>query len=163
MTEDQRHNIRAIRKLLLAAFDVEELRGLFSFARNHDLHPVAGQFTPEDSKPAMVRKAVGYCQSRFLLDELLAEVKEANPRAYDRFAPELFTTDIAQPPEEETAGPVPERLTISSPIYLDLVRVPAGEFLMGSVAARDERAQDDELPPHRVRTLPEIQPWTQCL
>ena len=151
MTEETRHNIRAIRDLLETAFSVEELRGLFSFAENRDLRPVADQFTPEDSKPAMVRKAVEYCRSRFLLDELLAEVKDANPRAYERFEPELIIAGTEQSGEEEpAAGPTPEILTITSPISLRLVRIPAGEFLMGSVAARDEHAQDDEFPPHSV-------------
>ena len=62
---------------------------------------------------------------------------------------------LEPPREEDTTGPIPEILTITSPIYLDLVRVPAGEFLMGSVATRDEHAQDDELPPHRVN-VPEF-------
>ena len=52
--------------------------------------------------------------------------------------------------EPGAAAPMPGILTITSPITLDLVRVPAGEFLMGSVAERDEHAQDDELPQHRV-------------
>ena len=155
MTEEQRHSIHAIRELLLEAFNVEELRVLFSFAMCDDLHPVADRFMPVDGKPAMVRNAVEYCQSHLLLDELLAEVKEANPRAYDCFAPELFTTEIEQPREEETTNPIPEILTITSPIHLELVRVAAGEFLMGSVKARDEFAQDTELPPHRVH-VPEF-------
>lgn len=33
---------------------------------------------------------------------------------------------------------------------LELVRVPAGEFLMGSDKAKDKRAHEDELPQHRV-------------
>ncbi len=46
-------------------------------------------------------------------------------------------------------------LTIRDPIALDLFRVPAGEFLMGSDAARDRQAQEDEFPQHRV-FLPEF-------
>ena len=78
-----------IRELLLAAFTVEELGGLFSFAINRELRPVVDQFSPEDDKPAMVRKAVAFCRYRFLLDELLAEVKEANPGAYAHFEDRL--------------------------------------------------------------------------
>ncbi len=59
------------------------------------------------------------------------------------------------PAEAGTASPGPGTLTITSPIALDLVRIPAGEFLMGSVVARDDQAQDDELPQHRVY-LPEF-------
>ena len=57
--------------------------------------------------------------------------------------------------EEHAAGPMPEILTLISPITLDLVRIPAGEFPMGSVATRDRHAQDDEFPQHRVY-LPEF-------
>ena len=57
--------------------------------------------------------------------------------------------------EEHAAGPMPEILTLTFPITLDLVRIPAGEFPMGSVATRDRHAQDDEFPQHRVY-LPEF-------
>ena len=46
--------------------------------------------------------------------------------------------------------PPPDVLTITAPIYLELVRVPAGEFLMGSDLAKDELAEDNEQPQHRV-------------
>ena len=45
-------------------------------------------------------------------------------------------------------------MTVTSPIEMELVRVPAGEFLMGSDPAKDSQASDDELPQHRVN-LPE--------
>ena len=67
----------------------------------------------------------------------------------------LLITDTQQPRGGEPPGPTPEILTITNPIYLDLVRVPAGEFLMGSVVARDKDAQDHEFPPHRVH-VPEF-------
>ena len=89
MAQERRHNIGVIRELLLAAFTAEELRGLFSFAINRELRPVVDQFSPEDDKPAMVRKAVAFCRSRFILDELLAEVQEANPGTYARFEDRL--------------------------------------------------------------------------
>ena len=43
-----------------------------------------------------------------------------------------------------------EILTISDPITLALVRVPASDFSMGSDATRDQHAQEDEFPHHRV-------------
>ena len=46
--------------------------------------------------------------------------------------------------------PTPDVLTITSPIHLELVRVPAGEFLMGSDPAKDKDARDNEQPQHRV-------------
>ncbi len=49
----------------------------------------------------------------------------------------------------------PNPLLIEAPIYLELVRVPAGEFLMGSDGTKDPGAPDDEKPQHRVH-LPEF-------
>ena len=46
-------------------------------------------------------------------------------------------------------------LTITSPIHLELIRIPAGEFFMGSDAAVDTDAADEEMPQHRVN-LPEF-------
>ena len=155
MAEQPQHNIRAIQELLITGFNVEQLRSLFSFARCEELRPVADEFTPEDGKPVMARKAIDYCQSRLLLDELLAEVREANPRAYEQFEPDLLMPGVEHTHEEEPHRSTPKILTITSPIHLDLVKVPAGEFLMGSVPARDEHARESELPPHRVR-VPEF-------
>ena len=39
---------------------------------------------------------------------------------------------------------------VTSPIHLEYVRVPAGEFLMGSTLAVDREAAKGELPQHRV-------------
>ena len=57
--------------------------------------------------------------------------------------------------EPERDRPAPsqralEAFTISAPIHPELVRVPAGEFLMGSHSAKDAGAFDDEQPQHRV-------------
>jgi formylglycine-generating enzyme required for sulfatase activity len=46
-------------------------------------------------------------------------------------------------------------LAVTSPIHLECVRVPAGEFLMGSSLAVDREAAKGELPQHRV-TLDEF-------
>ncbi len=45
---------------------------------------------------------------------------------------------------------LPDSLTITTPIHMELVRVPAGEFLMGSDPAKDKHADDDEQPQHTV-------------
>jgi formylglycine-generating enzyme required for sulfatase activity len=54
------------------------------------------------------------------------------------------------PTAEEVVAEAADVLTISSPIHLELVRVPAGEFLMGSDPVKDKDAEDDEQPQHRV-------------
>jgi formylglycine-generating enzyme required for sulfatase activity len=43
-----------------------------------------------------------------------------------------------------------EILVIDSPIQLEFVRVPAGEFLMGTDPGKDKFARPDEQPQHRV-------------
>jgi len=49
----------------------------------------------------------------------------------------------------EDEAPV-RRLAITSPVHLELVRVPAGEFQMGSHPALDNKAMQDEQPQHWV-------------
>jgi formylglycine-generating enzyme len=51
---------------------------------------------------------------------------------------------------QPAAQPLPGILTVESPIHLELVRVPAGEFLMGSDPKVDKDATDDEQPQHRL-------------
>ena len=41
-------------------------------------------------------------------------------------------------------------LTLAPGVTLELVRIPAGEFLMGSDKKQDESANDDEMPQHKV-------------
>ena len=43
-----------------------------------------------------------------------------------------------------------DALVIDAPLRIEFVRVPAGEFSMGSDPARDNFAQPDEMPIHRV-------------
>ena len=46
---------------------------------------------------------------------------------------------------------VPDRIVIEQPIRMELVRIPAGEFLMGSDKTKDRQAFLDEQPQHSVR------------
>jgi formylglycine-generating enzyme required for sulfatase activity/uncharacterized caspase-like protein len=59
--------------------------------------------------------------------------------------PVLKPVSPPAPPEPE-----PDALTLTAPIELELVRVPAGPFLMGSDPAQDEDARDREQPQHTV-------------
>ncbi len=83
--ESERYNLSAIRDLLVAAFNADELQELFYFAQSDELKEVVHQFREDDSLPDMVFKAVGYCERNSLLGELLLEVEEANPRKYQEY------------------------------------------------------------------------------
>ena len=138
----QEYNMAAIRQLLLAAFPPEELRR-FCYDRP-DFRPVVRRFSPRHSLEDMADALITYCDTYLLFPELLAELKQQNPRQYARF----LEPDHAR---EEPAPRAPEILSISQPVSLLLIRVPAGEFLMGSVMSRDKDARDNELPPHKVQ------------
>jgi formylglycine-generating enzyme required for sulfatase activity len=64
-------------------------------------------------------------------------------------------SSVAAPSVVERRESRPDVLTITSPIHLELVRVPAGAFLMGSDPGKDEDAREDEQPQHRL-DLPEF-------
>ena len=90
--------ISAIRRLLTAAFTPDALRRLL-----YDLpafYPVVSRFGPKDSLDDMIAEVIDYCSTRLLWDELLAEVRSANPRQYERFASDLYAT------REQTYTPV---------------------------------------------------------
>jgi formylglycine-generating enzyme required for sulfatase activity len=134
-------DIAKIRQLLLAAFTPVELRRFC-----HDrptFRVVVRRFSPRHSLEEMADELITYCENFLLLPELLAELKQQNPRQYARFIQSDQIPDRPSPP-------TPELLTISRPISLHLLRIPAGEFQMGSVMARDKDAREDELPPHLV-------------
>jgi formylglycine-generating enzyme required for sulfatase activity len=156
MTNDaQEYDIAAIRQLLLAAFTPEDLRRFC-----HDrptFRPVVNRFGPSHGLDDMADELITYCENYLLFPELLAELKRHNPRQYARFIePELSGAESAPPtPEPALSASDRDILTIASPISLLLVHVPAGEFQMGSVMARDKHALDHELPPHMVH-LPEF-------
>jgi formylglycine-generating enzyme required for sulfatase activity len=142
----QDYNIAAIRQLLLAAFTPEDLRR-FCYDRP-DLRPVVRRCSPRHSLEDIVDELITYCETYLVFPELLAELQHHNPRQYARF---LEPDQFSLPPPPST----PEILTISHPISLHLVRVPAGTFQMGSNTSRDIDAKADELPLHLVH-VPEF-------
>ncbi len=56
---------------------------------------------------------------------------------------------VMQPP------PKPKTLTLTNPFQMELIRIPAGKFLMGSDPAKDKEARDYEQPQHTVN-LPDF-------
>ncbi len=70
-------------------------------------------------------------------------------------APRSSASSDAEPATPRQPDPPPAHFTIESPIHLELVRVPAGEFLMGSDLQVDMDAYDNEEPQHRLH-LPEF-------
>lgn len=79
--------IAAIRSLLHEAFTAEGLRRFCQDDPN--FRPVTAGFGPGQGQDDMVDRLIDYCRTQLLWDELLAGVKEASPRQYDRFAPRL--------------------------------------------------------------------------
>jgi hypothetical protein len=96
------YNLATTRELLLAAFTAEELRRFC-----HDrptFYPIVDRFGPEYGLDDMVDEVITYCEKHLLFDELLAEIKEYNPKQYARFAPRVGLA---------TAGPVSLRKYVS--------------------------------------------------
>lgn len=90
--------------------------------------------------------------ARVELERLSQEDENPAVRGAAAGALGTFPTKVAAPPPVKIKKPAPrpDALTITSPIHLELVRVPAGEFLMGSDPAKDKEADADEQSQHRV-------------
>ena len=84
------YNIAAVRDLLLAGFTGGDLRRLVLYTSRPDLKPLLHEFGSGDGLSAMVEKAITFSQKQDCMADLLAEVKEANPRQYARFEPRLL-------------------------------------------------------------------------
>lgn len=81
------HNVGAVRELLTAAFTAQTLR---RFCQDRPtFQPVIADFGPDPGLSEMTDRVIDYCGTRLLTGELLAEVKEENPRQYARFEPYL--------------------------------------------------------------------------
>jgi hypothetical protein len=79
--------IAVIRDLLEAAFTVQSLR---RFCQDRPaFHPLLNQFSPEHGLDDMVERAIEYCGTLLLWEELLDGVQEASPRQYARFVERL--------------------------------------------------------------------------
>lgn len=77
----QNYNYPAIRKLVEAAFDDEDLQ-IFCYDHFSD---VAEMFTTGQTKRARVQMLIDYVRRHGLTDRLLGEIRAANPYQYEKF------------------------------------------------------------------------------
>ncbi|MBN1660393.1 MAG: CHAT domain-containing protein [Anaerolineae bacterium] len=88
------YHLGAIRKLLTSAFTAETLR---YFCRDRPLfRPVLNAVGPKEGLNGLVEGLVVHCEVNMLFDELLAAVKDVNPRVYKYFERELVGPGGAQ-------------------------------------------------------------------
>jgi Tol biopolymer transport system component len=98
----ERYDIATVRQLLRAAFTAEDLR---RFCQDRPaFRPILADLGSDPGLNKTVDVLISYCQTHDLFDELLAEVKEVNPRQYARFEP-----DLPIPAEELAKIPCPYR------------------------------------------------------
>ena len=89
MTESAgRHNIAAIRELLLGGFTPATLVRMLS--DNASLRPITREFGPGQGMNDMVDRAIDYAIAFALLDELLSAIEEHNPRLYTEFHDQIY-------------------------------------------------------------------------
>jgi formylglycine-generating enzyme required for sulfatase activity len=76
---------------------------------------------------------------------------------YNVQAEATATVEVQTPPlrvtegiEQKSVSVYAETLTLTEPLRITLVHIPAGEFLMGSNPARDKKARANEQPQHPV-------------
>jgi hypothetical protein len=109
--EAQKYNLATIRQLLIAAFTAETLR---RFCQDRPtLRPALDEFGPGQGLNEMVARVIDYCEMQVLFGELLAEVRQHNPRQYSNFEKCLFLHDDAPaqrvPRKQPSAAPTDEQ------------------------------------------------------
>jgi formylglycine-generating enzyme required for sulfatase activity len=115
-----------------------------------------------------LEKAIGAYEQALVLAHLTGDSKAkgsllaALDRAQKALGEAAEAAPVAAPPKidptpapqrEAPVEPQPEPFAITSPIHLELIRVPGGEFLMGSLS--EEYKQRDERPQHSIH-VPEF-------
>jgi hypothetical protein len=84
----ENYDWKVIRDLLLAAFTAEELR---RFCQDRPtFRPVTKRFGSGQGLDDMVDEVMTYCDTYRYFPELLDEVRQANPRQYDRFEAQIL-------------------------------------------------------------------------
>ena len=77
------YNLRAIRELLLAVFNADELRALVAY--DEELSPLRHEFSPSDAIIVMADKTIDFCLRFLLMEHLLSLVQGERPAQYERF------------------------------------------------------------------------------
>lgn len=140
------YDLSKIRLLLIDGFSEAELRD-FCFD-TPEFRPVHHELADLTGRAAIVRQLLEFAERRELFDLLLAWAKANNPAKYAKY--QSYTDPVTPSASGESPQTPPDRITLITPFPLELVRVPAGEFLMGSDPAKDKNARKDEQPQHRV-------------
>ena len=137
-----KYDLKEIHTLLTKAYDETGLRRMINL--NNDFRPLRNHIANLNSLSDVTDALIDYCERCVLLNELLEQIKGDNPKQYEANGPYHLDGD------ESDAASRGDVLTIYQPIILELLRVPAGVFLMGSDPGVDKDARDDEHPQHRL-------------
>jgi serine/threonine-protein kinase len=150
MTHQNDYDLAEIRNLLLSAFTAPDLYNLFFYSKNPNLQSLTERINRTDARATMADTIIEYCKTQALLDDLLVEIKQANPRQYNLFAPRIGVPSDAEQtvPEDPVRTPIREVLTKQpgqlkelvqgpreTPIWqrigIEMITIPAGEFPSG--------------------------------
>jgi len=121
-TTDSTWNAKAIRELLSAAFDDEEITTL-CYNSFHEVHEL---FSTGTSKAQKIQLLLDYCVRKVQLEELLKLVKERNPAQYARLVPSLQTDAEPQPQPPV----ITERSATNEARLIRLLEYPKGEGML---------------------------------
>lgn len=89
--ENARYNVATIRRLLRAAFTPDTLRRFCQ--ERAEFQQLLDEFSPAHGLAEMADRAIVYCRTQWLRDELLTAIQAENPRQYARFEPRLALDD----------------------------------------------------------------------
>jgi hypothetical protein len=83
--------IGGIRELMSAAFTAEDLR---RFCRDRPaFHPITEKLSSGHGLDDIVDRVLVYCEKQALLDDLVSEIEQANPRQFERFEARLWNSE----------------------------------------------------------------------
>ena len=143
-----------VKELLAALLDAysseSSLRQMVRIELDENIDVVAGGGDLREK----IFNLIDWAERTGRLPELVEKAHQFNPgnvrlRTFAETVPGVTTVA-----EARTAKAEPEKRTPASPVDIEWVTIPAGEFLMGSDKQQDSMAYDDEEPQHKVY-LPE--------